>query len=189
MADNPRFFLSIEPSQGLKESLGACAAALAPLFARARPTWARPELFHLTLHFFGPAGPDFPRLVERAMRPAAAAAPRPNLRSAGFLYLPGEGRPRVLCLAFTLEPEGSLAPILAEARRIAAATGTQNESRPWLPHLTLARLKAPGAPPLSALPQSPRLEFSPASCSLFCSTLFPYGPRHERLADFEFALC
>jgi 2'-5' RNA ligase len=188
MSGNPRFFLSIELDPRLKESLGAYSAALAPLFARARPTWVRPELFHLTLHFFGPAGPDFPRLVERVMGPAAAAAPRPNLRSTGLFYLPGESQPRVLCLAFTLEPEGSLAPILAEARRIAAAMGTQNESRPWLPHLTLARLKAPGAPPLSALPQSPRLDFSPASCSLFGSTLFPDGPRHDRLVDFEFAL-
>jgi 2'-5' RNA ligase len=188
MADNPRFFLSIELCQGLKEGLGAYTAALAPLFAGARPTWVQPELFHLTLHFFGPAGPDFPRIVERTMRPAVAAVRSPSLRSAGFLYLPDRGQPRVLCLAFTLEPEGGLDPILAEARRIAAATGTQNESRPWLPHLTLARLKVPGAPPLSVLPQSPRLEFSPASCSLFCSTLFPDGPRHDRLADFEFAL-
>jgi 2'-5' RNA ligase len=188
MADNPRFFLSIELDQGLKESLGAFSAALAPLFARAKPTWVRPELFHLTLHFFGPAEPDFSQVLARTMRPTAAAVSRPALNSTGLLYLPGRGEPRVLCLAFALEPENSLAPVLAEARRIAAATRTQNDARPWLPHLTLARLKAPGAPSLSALPRQPRLEFSPASCSLFGSTLFPAGPRHERLADFKFAL-
>lgn len=188
MADNPRFFLSIELDQKLKGILGAYSAAIAPLFVRAKPTWVRPELFHLTLHFFGPAQPDFPQLLASTMRPIVAAIPRPALHSSDLLYLPGRSWPCVLCLAFALEPEGLLTSLLAEVRRIAAATGTQDEERPWLPHLTLARLKAPGAPPLSALPRPPRLDFRPVSCSLFGSTLFPGGPTHENLADFKFAL-
>ncbi|MCX7027293.1 MAG: hypothetical protein NT061_07415 [Spirochaetes bacterium] len=188
MAERTRFFLALELDPGLKRSLGVYTAGIAPLFAKAKPVWVNPDLYHLTLHFFGPAGPDFPAILGKGMGLAAAAAHRPHVSSEGLAYLPSRGEPRVFCLAFNVEPRGLLDSILTEAKKRAAATMTQDDGRPWLPHLTLARLKVSGAPPLSTLPLLPRLEFLPTSCTLFGSILLSDGPRHRRLADFDFDL-
>lgn len=138
-------------------------------------TW-RPipeEALHVTLVFLGnrPES-DIPRLapIVEAERTA------PPLELGDVLLLPPR-RARVLAVGLR-DPTGALAAMQA---RIATALDTV-ESRPFRPHVTLARLRPRTPPPRQAnLALTPQT-FDGRSVTLYASHLSPNGARYEKLA-------
>ena len=91
-----RAFLAVE----LSEPARAAAAALARELARSAEgvRWARPETYHVTLHFFGDLEPAaIPALAHSLAGAVTGVAPF-TLRLGAPRLFPEERRPRVVAL-------------------------------------------------------------------------------------------
>jgi RNA 2',3'-cyclic 3'-phosphodiesterase len=123
------------------ELLGALGPALESLGAVSALRASAPQAIHLTLHFLGSVDPG--RLDELAERAAPVVALSPPFEAVirGVGAFPSLRRPQVL-YAGVEQPEGE--PLLALQGAIApviAGLGLPLESRPFRPHLTLARAR------------------------------------------------
>jgi 2'-5' RNA ligase len=131
------------------------------------------EHLHVTLAFLGhrPAG-ELEGIVG-ALRHAAAEAGRIELTPAGYRETRSVGM-------LVLEDEGGLAAALAGdlQERLEGLGVYRRESRPWLPHLTVARWRE--RPRLRPEPP-PRRTFVPSDGAAYLSRLHPGGARYEVL--------
>lgn len=148
--------------------------------------WARAEVLHLTIRFFGETDPDRLPGLRSALAAAAAGAPGPvRFRCDGIGGLPSRGRPRVLvCRIAEPPPGGRLADLAARVEREAVALGYPAEPRPFVPHLTLARRNGPGG----SVPErrdGPEVDVEAGELTLFESRLRPSGAEHRALARFR----
>ncbi|MGI9185496.1 MAG: RNA 2',3'-cyclic phosphodiesterase [Solirubrobacteraceae bacterium] len=127
-------------------------------------------------------------LSERDVRardaPALAA---PVLTVAAPLLL-GPRRARVLAVALK-DPEQALAAVQGRLAHCLAEGGWyEPESRPYLPHVTLARARRGAQWPAGpAFPAPPALDFKPTTVSLLRSHLGGRRARYERLATVALA--
>lgn len=196
-----RLFLAVRLGDEANAAIGAWAKARAGEFGNAGISWVSPSLYHLTLHFFGAVCGTDAAAIAAGLEPLAGNVPAPALSIQGVDYLPSRRAPRVLCLGLRVEPEGALDTVIGAARRLAAAVGAENDSRPWRAHLTLGRFREPArragsapegqppfrAPPLGELPDIGAPRISPESFDLMESFLSPRGPRYEALRRYCFA--
>ena len=107
--------------------------------------WVRPESLHLTLSFLGSVPEE--RIPSLGAALASIQAPAPfSLGLAGLGGFPSLRRPKVLWAGLT----GELHRLKELQAQVAEATDPYNakpDSRPYNPHLTLARLKTPTSIP------------------------------------------
>lgn len=104
--------------------------------------WSDPERIHLTLRFLGDAEPDALEALHGRLAGTVAAAGAPaTLEPGGTGAFPHWGRARVLWVGFE-EPRA----VEALAERVEAdarAAGFEPDDRPYVPHLTLGRVRGP----------------------------------------------
>jgi 2'-5' RNA ligase len=101
--------------------------------------WARPEGIHLTLKFLGEVGRHMLGDIETAMADACAGSAPFDLRLGPLGSFGGRGRVRVLWAGI----EGDVRSLQQIQRRLDDAVhdlGFARETRPFSPHLTLARV-------------------------------------------------
>ena len=139
------------------------------------------ERIHLTLKFMGDAALDLvPRLTE-ALREAAARDPFP-VALRGWVGFPG-----VLSVGVS-DPTGSLPRLAAALEARAGSLGFPRESRPFLPHVTVARnRKRTVPPPASGRGEDVLAEASIDRIVLMRSTLLPGGPSYAVVAEARLA--
>ncbi len=159
---------------------------------RAVAAWQRAELapheelrlmptLHLTLAFLGNVYadrlPDLQRVLE------SARWRRAECRLKEPLFLPARGRRRVVALELD-DPSGNLSRLQAEVSAGLAAEGLyEPEKRPWLPHVTVARLRRPGHP--FYLQNVNIGAFGVVRMVLYSSHLERAGAVHTPVADFS----
>jgi 2'-5' RNA ligase len=133
------------------------------------------ESLHATLVFLGER-PDTeaPRLAEAVI--GAVDAPAPPLLVDGALWL-SPRRPHVLT-ARLADPSGGLARIHAA---VLEGLGHEPEPRPYLPHVTVARVRGRIRP--FELPDPPAIEFAGTAVTLYRSHLGRDPVRYEPLAS------
>jgi RNA 2',3'-cyclic 3'-phosphodiesterase len=143
--------------------------------------WTAPESWHITLQFLGNT-PEYECIVTRLL----------ELRSPPvFVQLEGVGffeRAGVFFAGVMLTPE-----LVALQQRVAAATGLCGfvpETRPYHPHITLARSKGKGAKALGELKSNihrePRFSgFVAKEFVLYESVLGAKGSRYENRERFQ----
>ena len=131
-----RLFVALVPPP---EVLAHLSAAVAPVRAgHPHLRWTPPERWHLTLAFFGEVDERVvPDLGER-LRRAAARHPTPSLSLAGG----GRFGKQVLWVGVRGDVD-VVAPLAASAAAAGRRVGARVEDRPYRPHLTLARSRAP----------------------------------------------
>lgn len=178
-----RLFVALElPPPAVAALVAWRDRALAQPGARDALRAVRRESLHVTLCFLG-------SLDERAVAPLAAAVAEEAARAGAVgglalgapLWLPRR-RPRALALALT-DHAGALGRLQASlAERLADHGWYERERRPYLPHVTVARVRAGQRPPRVALPPDPRAAFAGAAVTLYRSHLAPSGARYEPLA-------
>src|SRR5208283_389692 len=169
----------------------AVIAELATLTARLQSKagplrWTGPESWHITLQFLGNTGPEkldclLARLDELRFPPVPVRLEELGIFDRAGVFFAG--------VALTRE-------LVSLQQRVSAATslcGFVPETRPFSPHITLARAKGQGrAHPLRAL--EARIQRRPAFTRflaqeflLYESHLSPAGSRYEIRARFPFA--
>lgn len=131
-----RLFLGLPLPPGLQEALSRWQQAQPGLKG-----WSRAEGLHLTLAFLGERPAEaLPRLGEVSALVAGrhGAFELYTARLGGF---PGERAARVLWLG--LEPCPALEDLAADLRGTLQEAGEAFDAKPFRPHLTLARFRAP----------------------------------------------
>jgi len=163
--------------------------------------WARPEGIHLTLKFLGEVTEQEvgPLRLELAKAVPGSTSPFP-VDVAGTGVFPEKGRPRVVWAGLRQDGEalpGERADSLVELRaavegavRAAGLTRVKEETRPFKPHLTLARL-GEGRPPaalaeaIASRREMPVGRFVVSSVWLFQSHLKPGGAVYRKMEEYR----
>lgn len=126
----PRLFTGLELPQGLAAELGSVRGGL----SGAR--WIGVEDYHVTLRFIGDvdraAADDVHDVLSRVRRPAFTVA-------LGALQVFGGSKPRALVATARVAPP--LVELQAEHERLMRRIGLAAETRKYVPHVTLARLR------------------------------------------------
>jgi 2'-5' RNA ligase len=184
-----RLFVALDLPAAVREALVAWRAPLLrePRLAGALQPVAR-EALHATLCFLGwrPEAAIAPlgALVEGCLGWAESAGSASGLALGEPLWLPRR-RPRVLAVALD-DRHGELGALQqALVERLAAERWHEPEARPYLPHVTVARVRgeAGGARIGDAPTQAPPpLVFDGAAVTLYRSRLGSEGARYEPLS-------
>lgn len=180
MADNVRCFIAATipgtpPLRDMLDALGEMGRAVKPVAV---------DNLHVTLKFFGDVPREQTAAIGRTLQEVAAAAEAFDVVLKGLGAFPHPGRPSVIWAGMdNAEP---LVQLAVELEDRLEALGYVRESRPFHPHLTLARIKA--RPPESLrglLQQCEATEFGTAvidHVDLYESELRREGPRYTVLA-------
>ncbi|HUG44241.1 MAG TPA: RNA 2',3'-cyclic phosphodiesterase [Acidobacteriota bacterium] len=146
---------------------------------------------HLSLTFLGDIEESDIAGIQSVLETAAHAISPFKLETTGPGAFPASGSPRVVWLGIAPSPE-----LMELQKRVCgglSSLGFQQEQRPFLPHLTLARVK--GRKGLSRLRQWIEKDSDvaavafPVEClALYQSVLQPTGARYRRLATVAFGL-
>jgi 2'-5' RNA ligase len=161
----------------LVELLRSKAARLAP---KSRLTWVSGERLHVTVRFIGHVADAKAAGIVEALRPPLGLDPF-DLTVTGVGVFPPKGAPRVIWagLSFGRDRLGAIEQIVSD--RLAAA-GVARESRPFNPHLTLARVRdADGLRAQTLLDGLGATSFGSTpvdAITLFESRLSPRGPAY-----------
>jgi 2'-5' RNA ligase len=135
---------------------------------------------HVTLCFLG--WRDEARAEAIGAAAAACAAPVGPLTVQAGLWLPPR-RPRVLAVRLD-DPEGRLAALQQRVSdAMVRAAGHEPEARPFLPHVTVARVRRGARAPRGELAPPPALRFAPPALTLYRSHMSRDGARYEPLAS------
>jgi 2'-5' RNA ligase len=175
----PRLFVALELPADVRAALCGWAREHAP-----RGGWLRPvdaESLHVTLCFLGSRPGSEVREIAAACRRAVSGLPAPELSLGGVRWLPPR-RPRVLTVELD-DGADRLATVQSALSHALAAGGFyEPEPRPFLAHVTVARVQRDAhiRPEPLAAPHPAR--FDGADVTLFRSCLGQGPARYEALA-------
>jgi len=184
-------FVAVPVADDVRAAVGALMTdvAGAPIHERAfgQPRWVRVDGLHLTLRFLG-ATPDVrqPALAAAIETAARGTAPFRVTLSGGGAF-PDSSRPRVLWIGIS-EGAAELANLARVLDGGLQSLGWAPESRPFAPHLTLARTDGvPGADErarrLTELARDIRLSWNVSRLVLYKSLLGRGPARYEALSE------
>jgi 2'-5' RNA ligase len=181
-----RLFFAVELPSWLRAAAASHAAGLRQEFPGAYASWTRPESLHLTLKFLGEVEPAIHmNALHQAAETAKAGVAPFTLTISGAGTFPPRGAARVLWLGVG-DDEGQLARLHFRLDRECGHAGFPLESKPFKPHLTLARLRQPqGAQALSEAHRGEGFgpfEFDVREFVLMRSRLGPGGSRYTPMA-------
>ena len=138
-----RLFVALEIPPDVRENLAAILKELRVLteqFADNRVRWVRPGNLHVTLKFIGEIAPAKLEGIRVALANVRSDAPV-DLRFRGLGFFPNENRPTILWTG--LDASANLAKLAGDIDQAMATQGIRQESRSFVPHLTLARFAPP----------------------------------------------
>jgi 2'-5' RNA ligase len=167
-------------AEGLIEALKKGIA-----FTSAHPAWVRPEGLHLTLKFLGNVESARVKEICQAVQNRIVNARSFEFSMKGLGVFPNEHRPQVLWIG-ARRGETEMKALQAAVEAALEPLGFARESRPFHPHLTLARIKSMrGAQAMMDVVQSHRQADLGAAetkhLTLYQSHLNPDGARYEVL--------
>ena len=179
-----RLFLAVDLPDSLRRALGDLQSRLRSKVMGWR--WVRPEAIHLTVRFLGEVSEEEDAGHRAAWRRAAASCPRVRFSVGGTGVFPPRGAPRILWAGVrALDPPDGLIRLAEAVEQAARAQGFRPETRPFRPHLTVARAERRGHS--ESPPESDRGalgEIEAREIVLFRSRLDPRGARYTRLDAF-----
>ena len=178
-----RLFLAVTPPPQELLRVQRATLALRDEFPAAR--WIPPENQHVTIKFLGAVEePRMQSLVDacRGLAPGLASGPA---TMSGLGVFPAARRATVLW-AGIVDASGGLAALEGSVAARCAELGWPREKRPFSPHLTLARFRAPTRvdPTTLSAGAIEGQEWPIDRFQLYRSRLSPKGARYEVLHEF-----
>ena len=176
-----RTFIALELSEPLKEGILALGSSLKGRGVRA--SWVKRGAMHLTLKFLGDVEEGALEGLSRAVRRAASGTPPFRFETTELGAFPSPRRPRVIWLG--VEPNEALFDLAEAVERELSELGFPRERRPFRPHITIGRIRDPGASvdisrTLADL-EGLRKTVEVREVRVMKSTLLPSGAVHEVL--------
>ena len=181
-----RLFFAVELPEEVRGRAAERAARLRRDFPQVKAGWERPEKMHVTLKFLGNVEAARVASLEAAAGRSTARLSSFDLTAEGAGSFPPHGPPRVLWLGLR-DDTGGLALLQRRLEEECESVGFPREPRPFKPHLTLARVRAPhGARELAEAhrrtPFGP-ITFQVSGLILIRSQLGPAGSRYTPLSQ------
>jgi 2'-5' RNA ligase len=139
-----RSFIAIELPDELRLALRRLQSQLRT-GSHASVKWVDPYGIHLTLKFLGSIGTDMVGRITAALEEAVRGIPPFHLEISGLGAFPGLKRVQVVWVGVTGEV-GRLSQLQQAIESSLKPLGFAPESRPFTPHLTLARLRDRATP-------------------------------------------
>jgi len=180
-----RVFCATELPLDIRKSITRHAASLREQLPEIHASWSREESIHLTLKFLG----DLPVVRVESLSHAAERAAQVvqpfEIGIEGCGSFPPHGQPRVLWTGID-DPAGGLKLLYRALEDECAREGFACETRPFHPHLTVARLRKPqGSRQLAQLHKDmgfARTTFRAGDLCVIRSELSPQGSRYTVIA-------
>lgn len=141
-----------------------------------------PEHLHVTLCFLGWQASEAAEKIAAACQSTAAAGSAPELVLGRPVWLPPR-RPRVLAVELDDPGDGLARLQSALSARLAESGWYVPERRPYLGHVTVARVRRNASVRPGPLVGPPELSFTAPLLTLFRSILSPAGARYEALVE------
>jgi len=135
-----RAFIAIELPQELRQGLEQLQAGLKTA-SQSPVKWVDPNGIHLTLKFLGNIAADSTGEITQAMRQASRGISPFLLKVGGLGVFPNLKRVRVVWVGISGEMD-KLSKLHQNIESALKPLGFTPESRPFAPHLTLARLRS-----------------------------------------------
>lgn len=135
---NIRAFLAVDLDTDVRARLVALKAELARHGAAVR--WVRADSLHVTVKFLGSVNDATLSALRDGLTERLTHLPPLDATVAGLRVLPDARRPRVVCVDIDCP---RLAEVAAAADAVAARHGIAPETRAFLPHVTLGRVRDP----------------------------------------------
>jgi 2'-5' RNA ligase len=132
-----RLFIAAALPDRVREQIERVVAPLRSKMPSA--SWTRPEAFHLTFAFLGEQNQDLVAPLCRGLESALSSLQPVSVIASNSGFFPSEARARVVWIA--LQPEEPLKRIAAAVRAALRASKVDFDDKPYLPHLTLARIR------------------------------------------------
>lgn len=186
-----RCFIAMELPGAISRALGRFTEGLAARCGQRKAMWVRPANLHLTLRFLGETTSAQHCALTEDLAGVCAASARGPLAVRGTGGFPLPPCARVLWAGID-DTTGILHALQAAVEAAAQRAGFAPESRPFRPHITLARYRADRQSAetvawLSENAATPFGEFIPDAVTLFVSELGGGPPIHRALARFPLA--
>ena len=175
-----RCFLAIELPQEVRDGLARLQERLSSVGRAVR--WTRTDQIHLTLKFLGEVPDDnVPAVCEAAGAVAKRFAPF-EFEVGGSGCFPPGGAARIVWAGIP-DPPQTLIDCQRACEQAYGELGFKQENRQYHPHLTIGRVRDPGASRQIRAAVESEGEFSAGSLAadelvLFQSILRPSGPTH-----------
>lgn len=189
-----RAFIAVDLPANLKKEIAFIQQSLRPHFSRAKVSWVRSENMHLTLKFLGDVPlTDITKIITAC--DFVKEEPAFELHLNGLGFFPGLRKPKVLWCGY--ESSTALARVQNQIETALDSMGFAAENKPFVAHLTLARIKEinsnPAAPcyvDMTAvqeyLKKTPVSMFHPVrSIKLIKSRLSPKGSEYTGLHEWK----
>ncbi len=178
-------FSAIELPAEIRERFAEHIARLREAATDVKVSWEPPEKIHLTLKFFGEVEEARVGELSQAAGRAMAQVVPFDLTVGGAGAFHTQGNPRVLWVGVEDE-SGGLKRVHERVEEECSALGFTRETRPFHPHLTIARLRATtGAKELGALHRATAFEsasFRVTELVLMRSELGSNGSRYTPIS-------
>jgi 2'-5' RNA ligase len=133
-----RAFVAVVPPPHALAPLAAAVGRLRSEHPGA--TWVAAERLHLTLAFLGDIGEDRAERLARGLADVATASAPFGLRVRGGGAFPRPQRPRVLWAGIDGDVD-ALTALAGATRDAAGEAGIEVEREPYVPHVTVARVR------------------------------------------------
>ncbi len=177
-ATRARLFVALDLPAPARETLARWRGKAAGDDPALRAT--APDALHVTLCFLGWRSTEEIEAIAAACAAALADATSCQLSLGEGLWLP-QRRPRVLAMALKDRTAALVAIQTALSEALSAGGWYAPEDRPFLPHVTVARVRGRGHVRPSPLPETPQLSFSAQTVTLYRSRPGAGGARYEAL--------
>jgi 2'-5' RNA ligase len=139
-AETWRVFCAIELPEPVRKLVLLHVAQLKEKLPEVRASWARDTNLHLTLKFLGEIPTSSVAEVSKAATLAVDGQRPFSIRLEHTGAFPSSGQPRVLWIGVN-DVSAKLAELHARLENECALNGFAKETRPFSPHLTVARLR------------------------------------------------
>lgn len=193
MTRTKRVFAGIEIDLGVCEKLVLVQEDLQSLIRQrqAKVSWVKPQNLHLTLKFVGEVEASLVERLQGALAEAVGKIEPFPFKTSGIGAFPDGDRPRILYSAISEGVEG-LNHLVDAIESAFAELGIARETKPFVPHITLGRVKTPQVriemtDVVTALSELPLGVTTVRDVVLFESTLSPRGVQYDVLGRYYLA--
>ncbi len=174
-----RLFVALDLPEEIRTELHRWTTAAVAEAPAGQLRAVAPDALHVTLCFLG-SRPAADREPIAAACQLAAGLAAPRLSTGRALWLPRR-RPRALAIELD-DPSGAARTVQSVlARELHAGGWYEIETRPFLPHVTLARVRGRSGVSAVSVSDPPPITFTATHTTLYASQLGPGGSRYQRL--------